>query len=170
MLPSNLEYKILITHLWQHVQCELGRDLLKPAYQNTVQGNVMKSLKGYVGRYIVLSLRQTVQLNFGYIMMEFHTVEGLRHKTLQPYVRGTVSSRKSHFMCKGRSIGFLSKINAEIRIQLETTIHCINVHLKQHATFPVKKSVREKMLQSIISTSVNLKRELSGRSEMVAVE
>ena len=37
MLPSNVEYKILITHLWQHVQCELGRDLLKPAYQNTVQ-------------------------------------------------------------------------------------------------------------------------------------
>ena len=28
----------------------------------------MKSLKGYVGRYIVLSLRQTVQLNFGYII------------------------------------------------------------------------------------------------------
>ena len=26
----------------------------------------LKSLKGYVGRYIVLSLRQTVQLNFGY--------------------------------------------------------------------------------------------------------
>ena len=46
----------------------LGKDLLKPAYQNTVQGNVMKSLKGYVGRYIVLSLRQTVQLNFGYII------------------------------------------------------------------------------------------------------
>ena len=77
-------------------------------------------------------------------MMEFHTVEGSRHETLQPYVRGTVSSRISHFMCKGGSIGFLSKINAEIRIQLETTIHCINVHLKQHATFPAKKSAREK--------------------------
>ena len=102
--------------------------------------------------------------------MEFHTKEGSRHETLQPYVRGTVSSRISHFMCKGGSIGFLSKINAEIRIQLETTIHCINVHLKQHATFPVKKSVREKMLQSIISTSVNLERELSGRSGRVAVE
>ena len=91
-------------------------------------------------------------------MMEFHTVEGSRHETLQPYVRRTVSSRISHFMCKGGSIGFLSKINAEIRIQLETTIHCINVHLKQRAIFPVKKSVREKMLQSIISTSVNLER------------
>ena len=35
MLPSNLEYKILIT---QHVQYEkLGKDLLKPEYQNTVQ-------------------------------------------------------------------------------------------------------------------------------------
>ena len=67
-------------------------------------------------------------------MMEFHTVEGSRYGTLQPYVRGTVSSRISHFMCKGGSIGFLSKINAEIRIQHETTIHCINVHLKQPAT------------------------------------
>ena len=90
--------------------------------------------------------------------MEFHTVEGSRQETLQSFVSGTVSSRISHFMCKGGSIGFLSKINAEIRIQLETTIHCINVHLKQHAIFPVKKSVREKMLQSIISTSVNLER------------
>ena len=77
--------------------------------------------------------------------MEFHTVERSTHReTLQPYVRGTVSSRISHFMCKSRSIGFLSKVNAEIRIQIETTIHCINVHLKQHATFPAKKSVRGK--------------------------
>ena len=74
--------------------------------------------------------------------MEFLTVEGSRHG------RGTVSSRISHFMCKGGSIGFLSKINAEIRIQLETTIHCIRVHLKQHATFPVKKSVTEKKCYS----------------------
>ena len=51
-----------------------------------------------------------------------------------------------------------------------TIFHCINVHLQQHATFPVKKSVREKMLQSILSTSVNFERELSGRSGMMAVE
>ena len=100
-------------------------------------------------------------------MMEFHTVEGSRHETLQPYVRGTVSSRISQFMCKGGPIGFLSKINAEIRIQLEATIHCINVHLKQHATFPAKKSVRKKCYSQ---SSVNLERELSGRSKMVAVE
>ena len=51
-----------------------------------------------------------------------------------------------------------------------TIFHCIKVHLKQHATFPVKKSVRGKMLQSIIPTSANLERELGGRSGMVAVE
>ena len=56
MLPNNLEYKILINYtLSQHVQYELGKKLLKPAYQNTVQK--LKSLKGYVGRYIVLGLR-----------------------------------------------------------------------------------------------------------------
>ena len=60
--------------------------------------------------------------------MEFHTVEGSRHETLQPYVRGTVSSRISHFMCKGGSIGFLAKINAEIRIQLTvSTSTCSNM-------------------------------------------
>ena len=34
----------------------------------------MKSVKGYVGRYIVLSLRQTGQLNYGYIIRLYNDV------------------------------------------------------------------------------------------------
>ena len=67
MLLSNLEYKILITHYRNTYDTSSER-----IYQNwrirTQCKNVMKSLKGYFGRYIVLSLRQTVQLNFGYII------------------------------------------------------------------------------------------------------
>ena len=64
------------------------------------------------------------------------------------YVRGTVSSRISHFMCKGGSIGFRSKINAEIRIQLETTIHCINLHLKQQCCLSCEENRKRKKCYS----------------------
>ena len=130
----------------------------------------MKSVKGYVGRYIVLSLRQTVQLNFGYII--------LLYKDGIPYCGG-IKTWDFTAICQRNSLlpdmalhvqGRVHRVPRQNQRRNQDSTHCINVHLKQHATFPVKKSVREKMLQSIISTSVNFERELSGRSGMVAVE
>ena len=77
--------------------------------------------------------------------MEFHTVEVSRHETLQPYVRGTVGNRTS--CAKAGPSGFSPKSTQKSGFNLRppfTIFHYINVHLKQHATFPVKKSVREK--------------------------
>ena len=68
-------------------------------------------------------------------MMEFHTVEGSRHMSEEQSPPGYRTSCAR----AGPSPGFLSKINAKIGIQLETTIHRINVHLKQHATFSWKR-------------------------------
>ena len=67
MFPSNLEYKILITHCRNTHNTSSERIYLNRRIKTQCK-TFMKSLKGYVGRYIVLSLRQTVQLNFGYII------------------------------------------------------------------------------------------------------
>ena len=71
MLPSNLEYKILITHCRNKSNTSSERIYWNQRIRTQCK-NLMKSLKGYVGRYIVLSLGQTVQLNFGYMILLYN--------------------------------------------------------------------------------------------------
>ena len=135
----------------------------------------MKSLKGYVGRYIVLSLRQTVQLNFGYIIRLYNDVI--------PYCGG-IKTWDFTAICQRNSL------LPDIALHVQGRVHRVplqNQRRNQDSTwdhhslyqpsleatmlpFLWRKAWEKKVLQSIISTSVNLQRELSGRSGMVAVE
>ena len=135
----------------------------------------MKSLKGYVGRYIVLSLRQTVQLNFGYIIRLYN--DGI------PYCGG-IKTWDFTAICQRNSLLPVITLHVQGRVH---RVPLQNQRRNQDSTWdhhslyqsPLEatcylsceeKRNGKKMLQSIISTSVNLERELSSRSGMVAVE
>ena len=137
----------------------------------------MKSLKGYVGRYIVLSLRQTVQLKFGYIIRLYKDgipyCGGIKTWDFTAICHAEEQSPPGYPTSCARSgpSGSSPKSTQKSGFNLRPPFTVSTSTWSNMLPFLWRKAEEKKMLQSIISTSVNLERELRrDRSGIVAVE
>ena len=54
---------------------------------------------------------------------------------LDPNIRGAIPARISDFVSQSRTIGLVSKIDAEFSIKRQTAFLCVNMNHQKHWTF-----------------------------------